>query len=282
MPFVIIKYKSSYMLKKIFLVFFIPFIQNASAQKQDTCLYRFSYLFEKYDSLTHRTTKDSFVVESGYHSSVCYSSITRNNDTILAAYKKNFMEIYKDGKTKNINLTNYPIKTQGSTQIVYKEMAKNEIVVTDKVVTDKFFYHDSMGLFIWQIAADTQTVEGYFCQKAECHFRGRDYTAWFTYQIPISNGPLKFGGLPGLICKLYDNTKRFTYSLISFEKAMVKDLIVVDTARFQKTNRKQLYMMRKAFFENPIAFINSLGNANITLTSGNNTSTRKYDPLELE
>jgi GLPGLI family protein len=271
------------MLKKIFLFFFIPFIQNASAQKQDTCLYRFSYFFEKYDSLTHKTTaKDSFVVESGYHSSVCYSSITRNNDTILAKYKKKFMEIYGDGKTKNINLTDYPIKAQGSTQIVYKEMAKNEIVVTDKVVTDKFFYHDSMELFSWQIAADTQTVEGYSCQKAECHFRGRDYTAWFTYQIPISNGPLKFGGLPGLICKLYDNTKRFTFSLISFEKANVKDLIVIDTTGFQKTTRKQLYIMRKAFFENPIGVINSQGNANITLTSGNSTSARKYDPLELE
>ncbi|MES1197777.1 MAG: GLPGLI family protein, partial [Chitinophagaceae bacterium] len=200
----------------------------------------------------------------------------------LAAYNKKFMEMYGDGKTKYINLTDYPKMTKGSTQIVYKEMVKNEIVVTDKVVTDKFFCYDSMELFSWQIAADTQTVEGYSCQKAVCHFRGRDYTAWFTYQIPISNGPLKFGGLPGLICKLYDNSKRFTFSLLSFEKANVKDLIVIDTMGFQKTTRKQLYMMRKAFFEDPIAFMNSQGNVSITLTSGNNTSARKYDPLELE
>ncbi len=270
------------MLKNILIFFFIPFIQNVSAQKQDTCLYRFSYLFEKYDSLTHKTGKDSFVVESGNHSSVCYSSITRNNDTILAAYKKKVMEIYGDGKTKYVNLTDYPVLAKGSTQIIYKNSAKNEIVVTDKVVTDKFFYYDSMKLFTWQIAADTQTVEGYSCQKAECNFRGRDYTAWFTYQIPISSGPLKFGGLPGLICKLYDNTKSFTFSLISFEKATVKDLIVIDTTGFQKTTRKKLYMMRKAFFENPIAFINAQGNATVTLTSGNNTSQRKHDTLELE
>ena len=88
--------------------------------------------------------------------------------------------------------------------------------------------------------------------------------------------------LPGLICILYDNTKSFTFSLISFEKATVKDLIVIDTTGFQKTTRKKLYMMRKAFFENPIAFINAQGNATVTLTSGNNTSQRKHDTLELE
>ncbi len=250
-------------------------MQNVSAQKQDTCLYKFSYLYEKYDSLTSKiTAKDSFIVESGYHSSVCYSSITRNNDTILAAYRKKKMDIYGDGKTKNIDLTDYPIRPQGSSQTVYKYMAQNEIVVTDKVVTDKFFYYDSLELFTWKVAADTQTVQGYLCQKAECNFRGRDYTAWFTYQIPISNGPLKFGGLPGLICKLYDNTKKYSFSLLSFEKASGKDVIVLDLAGYKKTTRKQLYMMRKAFFEDPIVYIKSQGNASIILSSGNNTTGR--------
>jgi len=43
---------------------------------------------------------------------------------------------------------------------------------------------------------DTLTVAGYVCQKATCLFRGRDYTAWFSNDIPISNGPWKFGGFP--------------------------------------------------------------------------------------
>ena len=258
-------------------------MQNVSAQKQDTCQYRFSYLFEQYDSITHKIKSiDSFVVESGFLFSVCYSSIERNNDRILSVYNKRLMEIYGDGKTKSINLTDYPVKRYGSTQTVYKDMAQTEIVVTDKVVTDKFFYYDSLELFTWKVAADTQTVQGYLCQKAECNFRGRDYTAWFTYQIPISNGPLKFGGLPGLICKLYDNTKKYSFSLLSFEKASGKDVIVLDLAGYKKTTRKQLYMMRKAFFEDPIGYINSQGNASITLTSGNNTTGRRFDPIEIE
>jgi len=50
----------------------------------------------------------------------------------------------------------------------------------------------------------TATVAGYLCRKAVCSFRGRVIEAWFSPDIPINNGPWKFGGLPGLILKLYD------------------------------------------------------------------------------
>mgnify|MGYP003452363209 CR=1 FL=1 len=47
-------------------------------------------------------------------------------------------------------------------------------------------------------------------------FRGRNYIGYFTPEIPISSGPFKFSGLPGLILELYD-TKRE----VSFEATLV-------------------------------------------------------------
>ena len=43
---------------------------------------------------------------------------------------------------------------------------------------------------------------GYKCQEAVGKFRGRNYKAYFLKDIPISNGPFKFDGLPGLILKV--------------------------------------------------------------------------------
>ena len=38
----------------------------------------------------------------------------------------------------------------------------------------------------------------------EAKTKERTTTAWYTMQIPISNGPLDFGGLPGIILEIND------------------------------------------------------------------------------
>ena len=49
------------------------------------------------------------------------------------------------------------------------------------------------------------------CQRARTQFRGRIYDVWFTTDIPISNGPWKFQGLPGLILEAYDEKREIQF-----------------------------------------------------------------------
>ncbi|MFY1045776.1 GLPGLI family protein [Chryseobacterium sp. GP-SGM7] len=44
------------------------------------------------------------------------------------------------------------------------------------------------------------------------------YNAWFTNEIPISEGPYKFSGLPGLIVKIEDTKKQHIWELKGIEK----------------------------------------------------------------
>jgi len=54
----------------------------------------------------------------------------------------------------------------------------------------------------WAINMDSvMTILGMECHKATTKFRGRVWEVWFTEEIPISLGPWKLGGLPGLILK---------------------------------------------------------------------------------
>ncbi|WP_262920514.1 GLPGLI family protein [Chryseobacterium timonianum] len=66
----------------------------------------------------------------------------------------------------------------------------------------------------WKILPEKQKIGEYNAQKATTSFGGRDWTAWFTTDIPIQDGPYVFYGLPGLIVKLEDSTGSHSMQLI--------------------------------------------------------------------
>ncbi len=61
--------------------------------------------------------------------------------------------------------------------------------------------------------------------KNKPEFRGRTWEAWFTNQIPVSNGPWKFHGLPGIIMQVSNDQNHFSFTCIgiSREKVPIKN-----------------------------------------------------------
>ena len=70
----------------------------------------------------------------------------------------------------------------------------------------------------WEISNQQESILGYLAQKATTFFAGREWTAWFTDEISIPNGPYKFYGLPGLILKISDKTNTHSFEMISVQK----------------------------------------------------------------
>lgn len=70
----------------------------------------------------------------------------------------------------------------------------------------------------WVLRDSIRTIQGYACQLATCHYHGRDYEAWFTPEIAVSEGPWKFNGLPGLILEVYDTKKHYQFKLVGLRK----------------------------------------------------------------
>ena len=69
----------------------------------------------------------------------------------------------------------------------------------------------------WNITSETKAIGKFTANKATAHFRGRDYTAWFTPEIPLPIGPWKLQGLPGLILEAYDTNKEIYWYFKSIE-----------------------------------------------------------------
>jgi len=88
---------------------------------------------------------------------------------------------------------------------VYKDFKAGSTVYYESFYPDVFLKtEEAMSDMAWEIQSDTATLFGYLCQKATLKYRGREWIAWFALDIPISDGPYKFGGLPGLIVRMND------------------------------------------------------------------------------
>lgn len=108
---------------------------------------------------------------------------------------------YENRIDKNKELTKV-IKIGNDTTFIYKDFVKNKLFSEEKIFTRIFNVEDDLNLFSWKIEEDTLTILNYKCQKAMTKFRGREFVAYFTTEIPVTDGPWKFNGLPGLILKI--------------------------------------------------------------------------------
>jgi GLPGLI family protein len=265
-------------MKTKFLILMILAMPAVSfPQKNDSAYSRAGYFFTIKDSATKNISTDSLIVEIGGHTSVCFSEWNNQTNRLL----KKMAENIEQTNSKTIDFTKVPPHKYGMQTQVFKDFKTGNMTVVDQIINDKYYYEDSLNLFNWHIYPDTATISGYLCQRAETNFRGRHYISWFTNQVPVSNGPLKFGGLPGLIVKLQDDRGRYSFILLSFEKLSKKLPINFSKASAKLVSRNKLRELKRAFFEDPVSVLNSMGSS-ITFNSGNPAPKNKYEPMELE
>ena len=130
----------------------------------------------------------------------------------------------------------------------------------------------------WTLKDEQQTIHGYHCQKATCRWRGRDYEAWFTSEIPIQRGPWKFGGLPGLIVKISDAKKEYNFELVKLERVK-RPIMQWNFSRFKKVKRENILKLQKKI---NINWLTVLYGGKVTSLEGNTFHDKPYSPMELE
>ncbi|OWK74943.1 GLPGLI family protein [Flavobacteriaceae bacterium JJC] len=91
----------------------------------------------------------------------------------------------------------------------------------------------------WKISSEKKKLGTFSVQKATADFAGRKWTAWFTTDVPIQDGPYKFSGLPGLIIEVADQTGTHKMELKGLKK------IPESTTEELNTQGKDIPMLRK-------------------------------------
>lgn len=169
----------------------------------------------------------------------------------------------------------------GEFMTIYKNYPSGRLTHTEKICQDWFSYEEDMPQFDWELTDSTATVLGYECQSARCRFRGREWTVFYTEDIPLMDGPWKLHGLPGLIMKASDADGHYTFECIGI-KSNADRPITIYKVPFNKTDRKGYYDAKHRYEINPYAYYEATTGGSITVRDANgNPVTDAYDPIEL-
>ena len=216
-------------MKRYILFFFLAVALSANAQMKewgwqeiDSAYIICQYTQSSYSGLTEIQAYDDMRLEIGNKLSKFYSYLTLRFDSIkyspngaeaIKAWANEALKntVGKSSKEQAKAIYNGPVRKSPCN--IYKEYAKNKILTQDEYSKNYCKYEETMEPFDWEIGKDTAIILDYPCQKATCTWRGRNYTAWFTENIPISEGPYKFHGLPGLIMKITDEKNHYSWEI---------------------------------------------------------------------
>lgn len=144
-----------------------------------------------------------------------------------------------------------PIKTNFAYDIFFvKDMLLHYETFQDGI---KYFYKENIHPVQsqWELTSEIQTLYGYNCQMASLDYGGRKWIAWFAAAIPLKEGPYKFKGLPGLIVKLEDIGKNWSFELLSVNRGKYNSAVAeVSKDKVLEVNKKKFYETKKYLLDN--------------------------------
>ena len=123
--------------------------------------------------------------------------------------------------------------------------------------------------------------------RATCRFRGRNYEAWYTPEIPRSEGPWKLQGLPGLILKASDSRQHYTFVCTGIEKAGKEEAILFIGSEYEPISRKDLLRIHERFAADPIGYLKETSPGMQIIVKGEDgqpmhPKNTPYNPIEKE
>ena len=139
--------------------------------------------------------EETLMLKVGNKCSVYYSYAKFLTDSVLEADKA----AGASQEVINEHLQQYSSKTNAQ---VYKNYPAGKTTTLDALAASRFRCEEKEERPEWTLLPDTMTILSYPCRKATCHFKGRHYEAWYTPEIPKSEGielsrdknPILFGG----------------------------------------------------------------------------------------
>ena len=195
--------------------------------------YIYKLTVNKSDKESAKAVEEQVSLVVSKEGSVFYNEDKIRADSTITA------SVQKAKGTGNFNLDFRGVKMGTFSPTVFKNYPSYDITVMDRLGSNLFEYQEKRKPE-WKILPEKQKIGEWQCQKATASYLGREWTAWFTTDIPVQDGPYVFHGLPGLIVKISDINNDYTFELegvknkFSIAEIKKNKLIKINYDKFKK------------------------------------------------
>ena len=195
-----------------------------------------------------------------------------NFDRTASIYKQDVKLNAPKPQVRGANVRVMSFGGSGNGSIYYKNIQEKRFANKTEIMSKVFLVKDSLPKYNWELSSETKNIGNYTCYKATFSEEVESVTmsmingeskeakkketvvttAWYTPQIPVSNGPDDYQGLPGLILEINDGKKMIVCTEIVLNPSIKIDIEepkkgkIVSQEKFNKIQKeKNKDMMEK-------------------------------------
>lgn len=217
----------------------------------DTTRIRVWYAFNAENIKDENTYIDQQRLDIGKRVTKYYSDFLHRSDSLIVLWKKahpgveSVPRFLGDGGKDKDEWSEYQYSD------IFIAKGQMTVYATMPMYLGKYnsYYTEPYPQQQWKMGSETTIILGHKCQKATCHWRGRDFVAWFAPDIPVKAGPWKFGGLPGLILKVADSTGTYRFEAVQISSKK-SPIYKFDFRSYSASTREKVWKWHKQFNEN--------------------------------
>lgn len=231
----------------------------------------------------HRTGKEQnhqMILLANAVQSKFYNPITEFVDSLESTpegkdvYNQMKMAAFSSGNIKDVPSRKIPM-------YIYKNKNGNTDVYDGQIMM-MFKYSEPYEAQEWIIGDSTKTILGYDCIMATADYHGRHWTAWFSPEIPVQDGPWKLSGLLGLILEAEETTGQHGFTATGI-KATNKEITPnLGADHYEQTDRISMLKALRKFENNPEAGINAAFGGRVMIKNSDIKWDKTLDFLETD
>jgi GLPGLI family protein len=196
-----------------------------------------------------------------------------NFDQKASIYKEDIKLDAPKPQAGGANVVMMSFGGSGNGSVYFKNINEKRFSNQTEIMGKRFLVKDKLPVYEWELSSETKNIGNYTCYKAtftkeventNMTFENGESkevkkkekittTAWYTTQIPVSNGPGNYQGLPGLILEINDGKKTIVCTEIilnpsnKIEIEEPKKGKVVSKKKFDKIQKQKSKEMMEKF-----------------------------------